>query len=70
MDWITTPESSNISRFRYVQQTMVLTIEFKNGGRYDYYDVSERVFDGMKTAPSKGQYLAQNIKGRFRYARV
>jgi KTSC domain len=70
MDWIATPESSNISRFRYAQQTMVLTIEFKNGGRYDYYDVPERVFDGMKTAPSKGQYLAQNIKSRFRYARV
>jgi KTSC domain len=70
MNWIATPESSNIARFKYVKETMVLTVEFQNGGRYDYYDVPERVFDGMRAASSKGQYLAQNIKGRYRYART
>lgn len=70
MNWIATPESSNISRLKYVRETMVLTVEFQNGGRYDYYDVPERIFEGMKAASSKGQYLAQNIKGKYRYARV
>lgn len=70
MNWIETPDSSNIARFRYDDSTNVLTVEFKNGGRYDYYDVPVSIFDGMKAATSKGQYLAQNIKGRFRYARV
>jgi len=70
MNWIETPESSNISRFRYDENAMVLTVEFKNGGRYDYYDVPIAVFEGMRGAASKGQYLAHNIKGRFRYARV
>jgi hypothetical protein len=70
MNWIATPESSNISRFRYVRETMVLTVEFQNGGRYDYYDVPERIFEAMKAAASKGQFLAKNIKGLYRYARV
>jgi hypothetical protein len=70
MNWIETPESSTIARFRYDKETQVLAIEFKNGGRYEYYDVPEATFDGMVRAPSKGQYLAQNIKGAFRYARA
>lgn len=70
MSWIATPESSNIARFDYDDKSRILTVEFKNGGRYNYYDVPVRVFDGMKAAPSKGQFLAQNVKGAYRYARV
>lgn len=70
MNWISTPESSNIEGFEYDETTQVLTVEFKNGGRYNYYDVPEVVFDRMKAAPSKGQFLAENIKSTYRYARV
>ncbi len=70
MNWIETPQSSTIARFSYEKDRMTLTVEFKNGGRYQYYDVSENVFEGMKSAGSKGQYIAQHIKGRYRYARV
>ena len=70
MSWITTPESSNIAGFDYDPERQVLTVEFKKGGRYDYYDVPERVSTQMKAASSKGQFLAQNVKGIFRYARV
>lgn len=70
MSWIDTPESSNIACFGYDKDSQVLTVEFKQGGRYNYYDVPEAAFEQMKAAPSKGQFLAQNIKGRYRYARV
>lgn len=70
MDWIETPESSNIARIAYDQANLVLKVEFKNGGIYDYFDVPDVVFEGMRNAPSKGQYLAQQIKGNFRYARA
>jgi hypothetical protein len=70
MSWIETPDSSTIARFRYASEMRVLTVEFKNGGRYDYFDVPEIVFERMKTASSKGQFLAQNIKNAYRYARV
>lgn len=70
MDWIETPESSNIARFVYDDASYVLKVEFKNGGIYDYFDVPQQVFEGMRNAPSKGQYLAQQIKGIYRYARA
>jgi len=43
---------------------------FKNGGTYNYYDVPLPVYVQMNTAASKGQFLAQNIKNTYRYARV
>jgi hypothetical protein len=70
MDWIATPESSNITRFRYAKESLVLTVEFKNGVSYNYYDVPEAVFERMKTAPSRGEFLARNVKGIYRYARL
>jgi hypothetical protein len=70
MSWIATPESSNIAGFEYSKERHVLTVEFKNGGRYNYYDVPEVVFEQMKAASSRGQFLAKNIKGKYRYARV
>ena len=70
MNWIATPESSNIAGFGYDPKTEVLTVEFNNGGRYNYFDVPEHIYEGMRGASSKGQYLAQQIKNKFRYARA
>jgi len=68
-EWIDTPESSNIAGFAYDEASNTLTVEFKNGSMYDYYDVSVPVYESMKSAPSKGRFLAQEIKGNYRYAR-
>ena len=70
MSWIETPESSNIARYRYDARAHVLTVEFNNGGIYNYYDVPQVMYEQMKRASSKGQFLARNIKGAYRYARV
>lgn len=70
MNWIDCPESSNISRFGYDPEVQVLYVEFNSGGVYQYFDVIDAVFERMKMAPSKGQFLAREIKGVFRYARL
>lgn len=70
MNWLETPESSNIARYKYEEKSRVLTVEFRNGGTYNYYDVPQREYEQMKAAYSKGGFLAQNIKGAYRYARV
>jgi lysyl-tRNA synthetase, class II len=56
------PESSAIKRFRYTASAKKLTIEFTSGGVYDYLDVPEAVYEGLKSAPSKGQYVAEHVK--------
>ena len=70
MNWIETPESSNISRFKYDEDNQALYVEFKNGSTYQYFDVPETVFEQMKAASSKGSFVAQVLKGTYRYARV
>lgn len=69
MNWIAV-DSSTISRMAYDETRKVLSVEFKNGSRYEYYDLPINVFQQMKAASSKGQFLSANIKGRYRYARV
>lgn len=69
MNWIEA-NSSNIARYAYAPESCVLAVEFKNGGTYNYFDVPEAVFEQMQAAPSKGQFLAQQIKGSYRYARA
>lgn len=70
MTWILTPESSNITGFGYESNSQVLTVEFNNGSRYSYFDLPEALFERMKVASSKGGFLAQFIKGKYRYARI
>lgn len=70
MEWIETPQSSNIARFAYEAPSQVLTVEFKTGGTYNYFDIPDVIFEQMTVASSKGQFLAQQIKGHFRYARA
>lgn len=70
MTWIDSPESSSIARYGYDEETQVLTVEFKKTGAYNYFDVPQPIFDQMKAASSKGQFVAKSIKGSYRYARA
>lgn len=70
MNWVETPDSSNIARFRYNSEAGTLEIEFQKGGVYQYFDVPESVSEQLGLASSKGQYFATNIKGVYRYART
>ena len=68
-EWISTPQSSNVAGFKYNEASQTLTVEFNSGSRYNYYDVPQHVFEGMKSADSKGKFLNAEIKGVYRYAR-
>ena len=70
MDWIETPESSNIVRYRYDEESQTLEVEFKGGNIYQYFDVPIGLAEEFGMAPSKGQYFGQNIRNAFRYARA
>jgi hypothetical protein len=62
--------STNLAAIGYEETSRTLRVEFRNGGTYDYYDVPQSEFEGLRNATSHGEYLARNIKGRYRYARV
>lgn len=62
--------SSNIASIGYDANSQTLEVEFLNGGVYQYFDVPQHIYDGIMNADSHGQYLAQNIKGAYRYSKV
>lgn len=62
--------SSNIASIGYDTSSQTLEIEFLNGSVYQYFDVPQHVYNGLMSADSHGQYLAQNIKGVYRYSKV
>ncbi len=62
--------SSNIASIGYDENTSTLEIEFLNNAIYQYFDIPQHVYDGIMSADSHGQYLAQNIKGTYRYSKV
>lgn len=62
--------SSNIASIGYDENTSTLEIEFLNNTIYQYFDVPQQVYQGLMQADSHGQFLAQNIKGVYRYSKV
>ncbi|MEP1150905.1 MAG: KTSC domain-containing protein [Balneola sp.] len=66
----TAVDSSNIASIGYDDATQTLEIEFLNGSVYQYFDVPQQVYNELMGQGSKGQYLARNIKGNYRYTRV
>ncbi|WP_084708356.1 KTSC domain-containing protein [Marinobacter psychrophilus] len=57
--------SSNILAIAYDPDSATLTIAFKGGSEYEYYDVPQHEFDSFLSANSKGEYGHQNIYKKY-----
>lgn len=62
--------STVIASMSYHRESSVLRIRFVSGMIYDYKNVPEKVFKLMKAASSRGSFLNQHIKGKYRFERV
>lgn len=67
---MTKVDSSNVEAVGYDEDSSTLQVEFKNGTLYQYFDVPEIVFVGLRDASSVGGFLASSIKGTYRYSKV
>ncbi|MCE9686662.1 KTSC domain-containing protein [Shewanella sp. AS16] len=70
IDWFESPESSTIVRVGYDDESSILIVEFKTTGIYNYFDVPQHIFESMRGSPSRGSFLAQNVKNMYRYSRT
>ncbi len=61
--------SSNLVAVGYDKSTQTLRVKF-NSGTYDYYNVPELIFNGLLSAPSKGQYHHEHIKNSYRFNKI
>jgi hypothetical protein len=67
---LTEVSSSNIESIGYDPSSNTMRIKFKDGGAYDYRDVSQSTYDALRTSPSIGQYFHRNIKGSYKFTKV
>ena len=62
--------SSAISSVGYDRKAKTLELEFSSGGIYDYYEVPPKVYSALMSAESKGRFVSEQIRGRYRSERV
>ena len=58
-------ESSNIERIGYHRKQQILRIIFHGGRAYDYPMVTEREYDALMAADSKGRFFNSRIKPMY-----
>jgi hypothetical protein len=63
-------ESSMMCFADYNAASRQLTITFKAGSRYVYFNVPQPVFDGLLAAPSAGHYFDVHIRDRYEFKRI
>lgn len=63
-------ESSNVTSVGYSRHLRALEIEFVRGAVYRFLEVPPRLHRQLLAAPSKGRFIAQNIRGRYRFVRI
>lgn len=57
--------SSAIERIAYDEDRAILSIWFRETGRYVYSGVPRAIYEGLRRAPSAGRYFNLCIKRRF-----
>ena len=63
-------ESTTPATVAYDEARELLRLEFRSQAIYQYLGVPAIVHQALLSAPSKGSYFNQAIRGRFPYKRV
>lgn len=70
VEWIETPDSSQVEKFAYRALDESLDVQFKSGGLYRYSGVPADVVEEMKRAESVGKFLNKSIKGTYEFKKL
>lgn len=62
------PDSGNLAFAEWADG--IMTVTFKKGGTYEYYDVPFAMFNELLAAPSKATFMKDNVIGKKTYAKV
>jgi len=62
-----TVQSSVIINAWYKPSIASLVIDYQNGSSYEYLNVPYFVFEGFRSAESKGGFINKHIKPNFHY---
>jgi hypothetical protein len=63
-------ESTNIVETEYDTATKLLTVEFKNGTKYQYDDVPHEEYTRFRLSESQGKYFTSQISKNYKYKKL
>jgi len=63
-------ESSTLASVGYDTNQLLLELEFRSGGVYQYLGPLDSLHRELMTAESKGRFFNQNIRDHFPYVRL
>lgn len=63
-------QSSNIKSIGYDSDRKTLELEFVNGGVYQYFEITEDIYQSIVSSASIAKYFITNIKDRYSYTRL
>lgn len=68
--WEDHDSSSHLARSKYDTTSRSLDIEFQNGTVYRHFGVPPEEHQKFLTAPSQGEYHAENLKQNYHVERI
>ena len=63
-------KSSNLAAIGYSEESKTLRVLFQEGRCYDYLGVSQKVYEQLMAAESKGHFFQDVIRERYSYEKV
>lgn len=63
-------QSSNIKSVGYDSDRKTLEVEFINGGIYQYFEITEKIYQSIISSASIAKYFFTNIKDNYSYTRL
>jgi len=63
--------SKTVEKILFIDEKSELIVKFKNSDAvYLYKNVLSEVFLQLSKAPSKGSFIAKNIKGKYEFTKI
>ena len=62
--------SSNLVKSEYDTISKEMIVEFKNGARYKYDDVSHELYTKFRMSESQGKFFNSEISKKFKYTKL
>lgn len=63
-------ESSMLGNISYDETTQKLLVTFNGGSTYEYFDVEQAIYAGLRDAVSKGKFFHKHIKANYRCKQI
>lgn len=63
-------KSSNIKRTEFDTEQKKLVVEFNNGTKYEYEDVSHQIYTKFRSAESQGKFFSTEIAKKYKFKKL